>query len=165
MSAAATPAELLVHAGEGDRHAFAELWEALGGPVLALARRVTQSEREAEETTVRVFATAWNAAATFDPERDAIGWMFAIGWSVLRDEGYPLTAEAAVAELEMMRLHAAVRALPAKERFVIDQTYGGELSQREIAVRTGWSLGTVKTRTRNAFAHLAEELADVEELL
>jgi RNA polymerase sigma-70 factor, ECF subfamily len=43
--------------------------------------------------------------------------------------------------------------------------YGSGLSQTEIAERTGAPLGTVKSRTRRALAHLRLELAGVPDLV
>jgi len=39
------------------------------------------------------------------------------------------------------------------------------LSQAEIADRLGWPLGTVKSRTRRAMAHLRGRLAEVPDLV
>ena len=50
--------------------------------------------------------------------------------------------------------------MPEPERVVILLAYQEELSQSEIAVRLGWPLGTVKTRTRRALARLRDVLTD-----
>lgn len=55
-------------------------------------------------------------------------------------------------------LQAALAAMPEAERTVITLAYGEDLTQTEIAERLGWPLGTVKTRTRRALAHLREVL-------
>ena len=154
-----TSGELLVLAGEGDRPAYAELWDDLGGPVLALTRRVLHDEESAEEATAEIFRTAWGAAATYDPDHsDAIVWLFEIACGVLRDAGRPLRPEFAEEQFELLRLHAAISALPPRERVVIEHVYGSGSSPRQVAMRTGWSLGTVKTRLRNAFGRLADEV-------
>jgi RNA polymerase sigma-70 factor (ECF subfamily) len=49
--------------------------------------------------------------------------------------------------------------MPDQERIVILLAYQDELSQSEIAVRLGWPLGTVKTRTRRALSRMREALA------
>jgi RNA polymerase sigma-70 factor (ECF subfamily) len=52
----------------------------------------------------------------------------------------------------------AIAALDPTERSVILLAYDGGLTQAEIAVRLGWPLGTVKTRTRRALGRLREML-------
>ena len=51
-------------------------------------------------------------------------------------------------------LRDALDAMPETERTVILLAYGEGLTQTEIAGRTGWPLGTVKTRTRRGLARL-----------
>lgn len=58
-------------------------------------------------------------------------------------------------------IRAALATMPDPEREVILLAYRDELTQSEIAVRLGWPIGTVKTRTRRAFARLRAVLADV----
>jgi RNA polymerase sigma factor (sigma-70 family) len=55
-------------------------------------------------------------------------------------------------------IQTAVAAMPEDERTVILLAYQEELSQAEIAVRLGWPLGTVKTRTRRALHRLRSGL-------
>jgi len=65
--------------------------------------------------------------------------------------GPEAAAEAAEARVAVDR---ALGEMPELERVVIELAYREELSQSEIASRLGWPLGTVKTRTRRALAHL-----------
>jgi RNA polymerase sigma-70 factor, ECF subfamily len=53
----------------------------------------------------------------------------------------------------------ALEVLDVPHREVIDLAYFGGLSQREISLRTGIPLGTVKGRTARAFERLRTELA------
>jgi RNA polymerase sigma-70 factor, ECF subfamily len=66
-----------------------------------------------------------------------------------------LSPEAA-AEASSVRaeIRAALASMPDEERAVIVLAYREGLTQQEIAGRLGWPLGTVKTRTRRALAHL-----------
>ena len=52
----------------------------------------------------------------------------------------------------------AIATLDPTERSVILLAYDGGMTQAEIAVRLGWPLGTVKTRTRRALGRLREVL-------
>jgi RNA polymerase sigma-70 factor (ECF subfamily) len=56
------------------------------------------------------------------------------------------------------QVHRALEELPEQERSLIELAYWGGLSQSEIARFVGIPLGTVKTRTRSALAHLADLL-------
>jgi RNA polymerase sigma-70 factor (ECF subfamily) len=66
------------------------------------------------------------------------------------------------AAAEAAELRAAVRdalaTMPEVERTVIILAYREGLTQSEIAERLDWPLGTVKTRTRRALAHLRHAL-------
>ena len=56
------------------------------------------------------------------------------------------------------RVHRALETLPEREREVIALAYWSDLSQSEVAEQLGIPLGTVKTRTAQRSAHLAEAL-------
>jgi RNA polymerase sigma-70 factor (ECF subfamily) len=67
--------------------------------------------------------------------------------------------EAAFAHAELRDLlQAALASIDEPEREVLLLAYRDELSQSEIALRLGWPLGTVKTRTRRALLKLRLEL-------
>jgi len=53
---------------------------------------------------------------------------------------------------------SALGTMPEVERLVIVLAYREGLTQTEIAERLEWPLGTVKTRTRRALAHLRDAL-------
>ena len=56
----------------------------------------------------------------------------------------------------------AIASLAPFEQSVILLAYEGGLSQSEIAVRLGWPIGTVKTRTRSALRHLRDRLDQLD---
>jgi len=70
--------------------------------------------------------------------------------------GMPARSPEVAYALQELRtaLRVALAAMPEAERTVIVLAYGEDLTQTEIAERLGWPLGTVKTRTRRALAHL-----------
>jgi RNA polymerase sigma-70 factor (ECF subfamily) len=83
-----------------------------------------------------------------------------------------LPAASAVDPTDVAELHwrqsvvrTLVADLPDGERDVLLLAYGRGLSQAEIAERTGTPLGTVKSRTRRALAHLRGQIASVPDLV
>jgi RNA polymerase sigma-70 factor (ECF subfamily) len=182
MSTDVTDGELLVRIGEGDADAFTMLWRRLSGPVLALGRRMLGDDAAGEDVAQETFATIWRVAATYDPERGApSGWIFTIARNAARDvarrrrmtilEDAPDTADPglgpddqALRSAERFRIHVALASLNPRAREVIELAYFQGLTQSEIAERIDVPLGTVKTRTRNALARLAESLAPAETL-
>lgn len=62
-------------------------------------------------------------------------------------------------------IRTVVSELPDVERSVVLLAYSGGLSQSEIADRIGAPIGTVKSRTRRAFARLRSNLSAVPGLL
>jgi RNA polymerase sigma-70 factor (ECF subfamily) len=71
------------------------------------------------------------------------------------DAGPEAAAEAAEVRASVA---AALGTMPEVERTVIILAYREGLTQSEIAERLDWPLGTVKTRTRRALAHLRAAL-------
>ncbi|HYN69909.1 MAG TPA: sigma-70 family RNA polymerase sigma factor [Candidatus Eisenbacteria bacterium] len=62
-------------------------------------------------------------------------------------------------------VRSMISELPETERQAVVLAYAAGLSQAEIADRLGWPLGTVKSRTRRAMAHLRVRLAEVPDLV
>ncbi|HET7169006.1 MAG TPA: sigma-70 family RNA polymerase sigma factor [Candidatus Limnocylindrales bacterium] len=103
-----------------------------------------------------------SAAATGGPggagaeaaDADAIERLLARGSMVAGGMPEPSPErEVALRELRLA-LQIALADMPEVERVVIVLAYADDLTQAEIATRLGWPLGTVKTRTRRALAHL-----------
>ena len=105
-------------------------------------------------------------AATFSSfERDDGSDQSLADWLTVAGEligaaGPNQVPEDALSDKELRHsIGAAIAALDPLERSVILLAYDAGLSQAEIAVRLGWPLGTVKTRTRRALRRLRELLA------
>jgi RNA polymerase sigma-70 factor (ECF subfamily) len=163
--------------------ALARLYDRYSRTVFGVGLKMLGDRSLAEELTQEVFLKVWHSSGTFDPSRGGFStWLFRVTRSVALDlhrrrarKIRPLpegdTHLAAVREdssgpQEIVdeswlswRVSRALGALDPAHREVIELAYFGGLSQREISVRTGVPLGTVKTRTARAFRRLREDLA------
>lgn len=94
------------------------------------------------------------------PEGDALDRLARAGVVVAAAHGVPDPEDAVAAGELRTTLRDAIASMPEAERVVILLAYQEDLSQSEIALRLGWPLGTVKTRTRRALGHLREILGE-----
>jgi RNA polymerase sigma-70 factor (ECF subfamily) len=161
-----------------DAEAFEVLYQRYARAVFSVVRRTLGDRGRSEDVVQEAFASVWRAAKGYRRERgSAAGWMFAISRNAAADVLRARTPIAigelpehadpaagpddqAAAGLEAFAVHAAVDALPEREREVIELAYFGGLSQSEVAERLSLPLGTVKTRTRSGLARLATRLVD-----
>jgi RNA polymerase sigma-70 factor, ECF subfamily len=165
-------------AARRDAEAFEVLYARYSRAVFSVVRRVLGDRGRSEDVVQEAFASVWRAAKGYRRERgSAAGWLFAISRNAASDVLRARTPVAigelpehadpgagpddqAAAGLEAFAVHAAVDALPEREREVIELAYFGGLSQSEVAERLSLPLGTVKTRTRSGLTRLAARLAD-----
>jgi RNA polymerase sigma-70 factor, ECF subfamily len=158
-----------------DREAFARLFDHYAPRVKAMAMRGGTPAAVAEEIVQDVMLRVWVSAAQFDPERAQVAsWVYQIARNrridlarhaarpVPEDLTRPDAAEdvgAALAlEQEVAQLRAALAALPALQREIVERVYLGERSHQEISRETSLPLGTVKSRLRLALERLRHEL-------
>ena len=174
-----TDGELISRTGDGDRGAFEVLYRRYSRPVFGLALRRLGDRGRAEDAVQETFASIWRAARSYRPERGpGAPWLYAVARNAIIDRSrarYEPPAEApdeASPELgpperveagwTAWRVHRALEELSPNERSVIELAYWSGLSQSEVAEYLGIPLGTVKTRTRAALAHLADQLEKEE---
>src|SRR5262245_61265995 len=129
----------------------------------------------AEAGLREVCGSVWRSARTYTPDRGpGAPWLYGVARSAIVDRSRarhepPAEVpdepsvdaspdERAEGSWVQWRVHRALETLPEREREVIALAYWSDLSQSEVAERLGIPLGTVKTRTRAALAHLAEAL-------
>ena len=155
-----------------DRAAFAELFRHFAPRVKAFLIKGGASESLAEECTQDVMATLWTKAHLFDPTRaSAATWVFTIARNRKIDalrkarrpepedltwgpEAEPDQTDVIALRQESEKLTRAIKALPEKQRALIQQAYFKDLSHSEIAEATGLPLGTIKSRIRLALDRL-----------
>ena len=168
-------AELIERTGAGDRDAFEKLYKRYARPVFGLALRRLGDRGRAEEALQETFTSVWRSARTYKPERGpGAPWLYGVARNAIVDRTRARNEppaevpdepslgagpdEQAERSWTAWRVHRALEALPEREREVITLAYWSDLSQSEVAAQLGIPLGTVKTRTRAALAHLADLL-------
>ncbi|WP_254702366.1 MULTISPECIES: sigma-70 family RNA polymerase sigma factor [unclassified Roseivivax] len=129
-----------------------------------------------EEVVQDVMQTVWRKADRFDPTRASVStWIYTIARNrridVLRrharpepedlpwgPEQEPDQTEVIGLKQESETLRDALKALPEKQRVLVEKAYFGDLSHSEIAAETGLPLGTIKSRIRLALERLRRAL-------
>ncbi|MGZ3119536.1 sigma-70 family RNA polymerase sigma factor [Streptomyces sp. H62] len=157
-----------------DDEAFAAIYRHWGSLVHTMAARSLGDPHEAEDVTQQVFIGAWRGRQGFRPERGALGaWLVGItrrkivdalaartrrltlAESVARDTAPDQPVEAAPeAVLDRVLLVDALSRLPRAQREVLCMAFYEDLTQVQIAERTGVPLGTVKSHARRGLHRL-----------
>jgi RNA polymerase sigma factor (sigma-70 family) len=161
------------------------LYAAYGRLVYAVALRVLGRPELAEEATQQTFVQAWRAADRLDPERDPGPWLATIARRAAIDVHRRESRRAAGALDQVPADHPAVVTLPPdlgavdaawQVRRAVDELPELEgtvvrlqhlegMTHTEIAARLGVPVGTVKSRSHRAHAHLAALLGHLREPL
>lgn len=167
--------DLILAARRGQVEAYGELVRGHQTDVFNVCHRILRERREAEDMTQETFLRAYDRLQTFDPERPFGPWIRRVAANVCLNhlETYRATAEldeerdadqgerpeATVERHERShRIHAAVAALPARYRVVIELRHFQELSYDEISSELGIPLSDVKSHLFRARKLLAEKL-------
>jgi len=169
-------ATLLAACSQGDRSAFARLYEGTSAQLFGVAVRILRREDWAEEVLQDCYVSIWNHARSYRPGLSApMTWMTSIvrnrclDW--LRrpsletiDEDGKLIENAMsdtpdpLAELERRADASAIarclQALEARQRQAIALAFYDGLSHSELASHMRQPLGTVKTWVRRGLIRL-----------
>ena len=176
---------LVMRIAEKDADALADFYDRWMPTVRGLAQRILGEIADTDEVVEEVFWQVWQQAERFEVARGRVAvWLLTIARSRSLDrvrsrqrrrnevsdtlddgssrlDQLSMDASADPGEFadQRARVAAALQLLPPDQRDVVLLAYFSGLSQAEIAERLQLPLGTVKTRTRLAFAKLKESLA------
>lgn len=163
-----------------DVAAFEALFRHFGPKVKAYMMRRAGSPQIAEELMQETMMAVWNKAALFDADRGSpSAWIFTIARnqfiSAYRKQNRPefdpndpafVPAQTEPVDLglesrqDAERVHAAMQALPAEQRELVQRSFFGEVSHNALAEELRLPLGTVKSRIRMAIAKLRKSLEE-----
>jgi RNA polymerase sigma-70 factor, ECF subfamily len=167
---------------QGDRDAFAALYDASSSLVYSLAFRILGNRADAEEVTLDVYLQVWREAGRFDAARGGVtSWLVTIGRSRALDRyrshqtrqkreagpvetdspsGAPSPEKLTAMSQDRRVVAEAMASLAPEQRQVIDLAYFHGMSQSEMAEYLGLPLGTVKTRVRLGMMRLRELIGE-----
>lgn len=170
----------------GDEDCLAAAYLRWWTLVHTLARRSLGDAREAEDVTQQVFLAAWRGRHGFRPERGAmVGWIVGITRRKTADalsartrraelvaaagSALPPTAARpetdAEAVLDGVVMSRELSRLPPAQQLVLRMAFYDDLTQTQIAERTGWPLGTVKSHARRGLHRLRDRLETQPDVL
>jgi RNA polymerase sigma factor (sigma-70 family) len=178
-------ARLLARIAAGDRQAFERLYHLYFSRLTRFLHRSTRSLPVIEEIVNDTMLVVWKKAPSWDASCKVSTWIFAIAWRRARkalsslNDGIDAAVDAEPDLMEaapdsqperrfmLLRQHealdAAVNALPADQRAVVQLTYFHDMGYADIADVLGCPQNTVKTRMFHARRRLALMLADAQE--
>jgi RNA polymerase sigma-70 factor (ECF subfamily) len=175
-------AQLVRRIAQGDRDAFAALYDLYSKPLYSLTLRILNDPKEAEDVLQDVFLQLWEKAASFDEVAGRpFSWVVtmtrnkAIDRIRSRQRRSRLFEEASdsmeKASVEMVeptvaglgpdeaaQIRTALNGLPKEQRQPIEMAFFGGLTHTEIAEALHEPLGTVKARIRRGMLQLRDYL-------
>ena len=185
-----TPGEdelLMQKVAEGNRAAFAALYDRFSTPLYSLALKMLANEAEAQDLLQEVFLSIWNKAVTFRADRgSAFAWVVSQARNraidrirsrrrrgelleahgpELEPSGSVVLSSAENAELSERGRHVreAMEELSVEQRQVLRLAYFEGLTQNEISERLAEPLGTIKARAHRGMARLRATLRFLHE--
>ncbi len=167
VSVTLVPVPLLPRIAAGDESAVRECVARYGALVWSLVRRWVPDGHDAEDAAQEIFVDLWRSAARFDGARATeAGWVAMVARRRLIDRlrrsqrgitYEPLPDDYDVIDEQepdldqadrVVRARAAVQALPAAQRTMLELSLLHGHTHEEIAEATGTPLGTVKSHIR-----------------
>ena len=175
-------AELIAASADGDRDAFARLYELTAGRLMSVCLGILGSRAVAEEALQDAYVNAWRNAASFDMTKGApMTWLISIAryrsltlrrravrevpcdieadFARLADPA-PSPLADAVAGAEARALRACLKALEDNPRRAVLLAYYRGLTHDELSRELAVPLGTVKSWIRRSLTRLKRCLDD-----
>ena len=164
----------LLQVAEGDRTAFAALYEQTSPRLFGICLRMLRDRGQAEEVLQDVYLIVWQRAATFDPERaSALTWLSAIARhrvidrlrqtrETLIDDDFlhsfadesSSPQEQAESSEQGRRLQDCLEKLDAQKSSLVREAFYAGITYRELAERMAMPLGTIKSWIRRSLLEL-----------
>jgi RNA polymerase sigma-70 factor, ECF subfamily len=176
--------KLIARIAKGDDAAFVELYNRFAGSLYAMAQRMLEDNKEAEDALQEGFTYIWRKAAAYDPTRSS-----PFAWAVMITRNKAIDRLRARERIEKLRekfteegahssqrdlgsanesalreratiVRSAVLQLPEEQREALELSFFGGLTHEEISERLGVPLGTIKARIRRGLLRLREGLGE-----
>ncbi|MGW6534490.1 ECF RNA polymerase sigma factor SigK [Streptomyces sp. NPDC055051] len=167
---------LLLRAADGDREAFAGVYDALAQTVMGLACRILRDASQAEEVTQDVMIEVWRTADRFRPDLGtAKAWVLTLAHRravdrvrtvqaskdrevragmLSPDRDFDQVAEAVEDSDERRRVHHCLETLERPQRVPLVLAYYQGMTCLEVARALSTPEGTVKSRMRKGLEQL-----------
>ncbi|MFE2917605.1 RNA polymerase sigma factor [Kitasatospora indigofera] len=167
----------------GEESCLAAAYRRWGALLYTVALRSLGDAEEAKDVVQQAFIGAWQGRTGFDPARGTLaGWLTGITRNKIADalaqrsrRTRDLDALAAGGAAPAATVQAPPNAvvdrvvvldelaqLPAPQQQVLKLAFYDDLTQAQIAERTGLPLGTVKTHTRRGLLRLRRRIEEVD---
>ncbi|MGW8885902.1 RNA polymerase sigma factor [Streptomyces sp. NPDC055749] len=163
---------------DGEEPCLKEAYRRWSPLIYTIASRKLGDAEEAKDVTQQVFVGAWNGRKTFDPQRGSLKtWLMGITHKKVADaltrrsrnqrDVEALTSVVGMSEqsapapesvVDYVVLTREMENLTEHQQIVLRLAFYEDLSQSQIAERTGLPLGTVKTHTRRGLMRLKKRL-------
>jgi RNA polymerase sigma-70 factor, ECF subfamily len=175
-----TDALLVARLAAGDDDALAEIFDQFAPGVYGQALQVLGNIAAAQDVVQDVFVELWRQPDRYNPTAGTLRAYLTVmarhrAVDLLRSElrrmarqnrhtrlassqSLPSPSEEVMATEVASAVRAAVRMLPDSQRRVVELTYFGGLTCREVASTVGIPVGTAKSRLRLALAKLEDAL-------
>jgi RNA polymerase sigma factor (sigma-70 family) len=160
---------LLYSTAQGDKHAFARLYQQTSGKLLAISLNMLTNRAHAEEVLQEAFIKIWHNASEYNSSKGSvISWMIsivryrsldALRYHKVRKEQSLVdddinTQQVEVNYAENTKLVSCIEQLEPQQKQAIHLAYYKGLSHSELVAHIDTPLGTVKSWIRRGLLQL-----------